>query len=62
MENTTILFGLRLPLELHAILKSLAERELRSMNSEIIVLINEALRVRNECDSERNSDTDSAKI
>ena len=44
---------LRLPVELHARLKQLADEERRSLHAEILVLLDEALEARDEAEQSR---------
>lgn len=49
-----VILNVRLPDELHAKVKKLAEEERRSMNSEFIVLLEKAIR---ELEKEKEKDT-----
>jgi hypothetical protein len=46
---------LRLPAEMHAEIKRLADEDLRSLNAEILVLLREAIAVRKSAKKESNN-------
>ena len=52
-ENKIIQAALRLPSELHARLKQLADEDRRSLHAEILVLLDEALEAREEAEQSR---------
>lgn len=46
----------RLPEDLHALVKELAEKENRSLNAQIITLLQDALALRRTLDAQRDGD------